>query len=143
VEMSLAYIDLDNFKSINDTYGHAVGDQVIMEFSRIIRGIIRKSDLVGRVGGEEFALLVHGAGAKDAHQLLERLLAEIRLQQIETPAGKLNFTASAGLVHISSYEQKQIHILLADADKALNHAKRTGKDRVVAFEANLGVSMPA
>ena len=133
-ELALVYIDLDNFKAINDMHGHAGGDEVLKSFSRIASGIIRKSDLVGRLGGEEFALIVYGAGKDAARDLIEKLLAEIRKAAVEIGGATIRFTASAGLAYLDATGHKDVEQLLAQADKALLHAKITGKDRVIVHE---------
>jgi len=132
--LALVYIDLDNFKAINDTYGHAVGDEVLKCFASVAGGIVRKSDVIGRLGGEEFAMIVYGAGKEAARQLVEMLLAEVRNTQVIASANQIRFTASAGLVYLDASERKTVEQLLAQADKALHQAKRAGKDRVIIYE---------
>jgi diguanylate cyclase (GGDEF)-like protein len=134
MELALAYIDLDNFKTINDVHGHAGGDEVLRSFARIIDGLIRKSDLVGRLGGEEFALIVYGAGKDAARHLIEKILAEIRSASVEISGVTIRFTASAGLAYFDAAEHEGVEQLLAQADKALLHAKNAGKDCVIVHE---------
>lgn len=132
--LALVYIDLDNFKAINDLHGHAAGDEVLKCFASVAAGIVRKSDVVGRLGGEEFAILVYGASKEAARQLIEKLLAEIRDTQVVASGNRIRFTASAGLAYLDAKERKSVEQLLAQADNALHHAKLAGKDRVTIYE---------
>lgn len=133
--LALVYIDLDNFKTINDAYGHAAGDEVLRRFASIAGSIVRKTDVVGRLGGEEFAMLVYGANKEAAQHLIERLLVEVRNTRVPISGYRLHFTASAGLVYLEANERTSVEQLLVKADKALQQAKRTGKDRLVICEA--------
>lgn len=136
MDLVLVYLDLDNFKAINDTYGHAAGDEVLKSFASIAGSIVRKTDVVGRLGGEEFAMLVYGASKEGAQRLIERLLEEIRNIRIPIPGHRIHFTASAGLVYLDANEYASVEQLLVKADKALQQSKRTGKDRLVTYEAH-------
>lgn len=133
-ELALVYIDLDNFKTINDVYGHAKGDEVLKCFASVARGIVRKSDVIGRLGGEEFGMIVHGAGKEAVRQLIEKLLAEIRETQVEACGNQLQFTASVGVALVDGKARKGVDQLFAQADKALYHAKHAGKDRMAFYE---------
>ncbi len=132
--LALVYIDLDNFKAINDDFGHAAGDAVLKRFADILVGVVRKSDLVGRLGGEEFALVIYGAGKDDARRVVEILLSETRETRVAITGHLIHFTTSAGLAYLSPGEHMGVEQLMAQADKALHHAKHTGKDRVVVYE---------
>ncbi len=132
--LALAYIDLDNFKAINDVHGHAAGDEVLKRFATVAGSIVRKSDVVGRLGGEEFAMVVYGASMEDARHLIEKLLAEIRNTQVLASGNQIRFTASVGLAYLDARERKTVEQLLAQADKALRQAKLAGKDRVVFYK---------
>ncbi len=132
--LALVYIDLDNFKAINDVHGHAAGDEVLKCFASVAGSIVRKSDVVGRLGGEEFAMIIYGAGKEAAQHLVEKLLAEIRDTHVLASGSQIRFTASAGLAYLDAKERKTVEQLLAQADNALHHAKLAGKDRVSIFE---------
>ena len=80
-------IDLDRFKDINDRHGHAAGDWVLKEFSRIMQGMLRKTDLFSRIGGEEFVLLLPDTDLPTAHRLVDTLLSSLRQSQIELEGG--------------------------------------------------------
>jgi diguanylate cyclase (GGDEF)-like protein len=125
--LSVVLADVDGFKDVNDEYGHAVGDEVLRAFADVLRETLRDSDVAGRWGGEEFLLLLPGAGEDGAAQLAERVRAGLAERPIPGARG-LRVTASFGVAEYipeSSSEQ-----LVAAADGALYRAKRAGKDRV-------------
>lgn len=96
---AIAILDLDHFKSINDNYGHAFGDVVLQMFARCSQSMLRPGDLLGRIGGEEFALLLPNTDLHTARQVVQRLLDRIGQQRTVTPKGvSLRVTVSAGLV---------------------------------------------
>lgn len=127
--LSLLLLDLDFFKRINDTYGHPVGDEVLRQVSERLRQFSRPSDTLGRIGGEEFCLLMPATHTHDAFQVAERLRREIESIKIEglaltaTPTVSIGVTTSNGGEH--SFEQ-----LYSLADKALYQAKSLGRNRV-------------
>ena len=121
-------LDIDHFKRVNDTYGHLVGDTVIQEVGARLRNAIRDGDLLGRYGGEEFALVVT-AGGQHAEELAQRLLDVVRRTPIETAAGPLHVTVSVGMAH-SADTDTDLGALLGRADEALYQAKQTGRNRL-------------
>jgi two-component system, sensor histidine kinase LadS len=125
---SLLMFDIDNFKSINDKFGHMVGDQALRAFSDTICSKIRESDIFGRLGGEEFSLLLCGS-KQHALQMAERLREEISQLAIETPNGLLQFTTSIGVAHLNN--ETMIEELLNLADNALYAAKSQGRNTVI------------
>lgn len=130
--MSLAILDLDDFKAINDTWGHIKGDEVLIDFADMISRSSRRYDLVARIGGEEFAVIFSGVGQVKAQQLLQRLLENTKKMSFSTPKNKDKFsvTCSAGVVSYKGIVDIQIHELIDKADKALYQAKKSGKDQV-------------
>ena len=127
-QLSLLMFDIDNFKDINDTYGHAVGDEALKTFSHVIGASVRDTDIFARLGGEEFSLVL--VGSKDhAKQMAERLRADIANIKIDTAKGQLQFTTSIGLTHLSN--EKIIDELMLQADTALYEAKNKGRNQVV------------
>ncbi len=122
-------IDIDRFKSVNDTYGHPVGDQVILALSRVMQQRLRNSDIVGRYGGEEFAVILQDANADQALRLIDSLREDFARVAFHAESGEFNCTFSAG---IASYPTHRCLELLREAvDKALYVAKRSGRNRVV------------
>ncbi len=121
-------IDLDFFKSVNDRFGHAAGDQVLREFGVLMKQVARKDDLCARFGGEEFVMLLPGAGRDQAMEVAERL--RVRAAQVRVAAGAewVSFTLSAGVAadDIADHLDKT----LMDADAALYRAKAAGRNRV-------------
>lgn len=131
--LSLAIFDLDNFKSINDTYGHPKGDEVLTVFAKMLRGSTRRYDLAARLGGEEFALVMAGSGLVKAQRLLNRLLREFREVPFEKTDGSGTFsvTSSVGLTCFKGMAKGiDAEALLKLADDALYEAKASGKDQV-------------
>jgi diguanylate cyclase (GGDEF)-like protein len=132
----LALIDIDRFKSINDTHGHVVGDAVLEAFGRRLTSVARSDDRVVRWGGEEFLILA--PGLIEAASLASRLLEAVRAERFPTSAGALRVTASIGLVrlpiHVGDY-QLSIERAIVLADRALYAAKAAGRDRAIAIES--------
>jgi diguanylate cyclase (GGDEF)-like protein len=131
---SLAMIDLDNFKLVNDTYGHQVGDQVLKTLSHILKKRLRKSDVVGRYGGEEFIVIFPNTDESTAASVLDQVREAFLHVLHYSSAGEFTACFSAGVAATQSSNNSDELIAIADA--ALYNAKRTGKNRVVAA-ANL------
>lgn len=128
--LSLAILDLDSFKVVNDSWGHLKGDEVLMDVADVISHNSRRYDLASRIGGEEFAIIISGVGIFKAEQMLSRLLEQIRKLEFTTPDGKKKFgiTCSVGLSCYKGLADIQPHELVDEADKALYEAKKAGKD---------------
>ncbi len=131
--LSVLMIDLDEFKSINDNYGHQTGDTVLVKFAEICRKSMRAIDVTGRLGGEEFAILLPETEEKEALDAAERLRRSVAGEKVEGEGGKtVHFTISIGVATLSP-SSDDIDVLLSAADKALYEAKRSGRNRVVCF----------
>lgn len=127
--LSLIVLDLDHFKAINDRHGHAVGDQVLREISRLVRDNLRAADVFCRWGGEEFVILTPEISDKDAVRLADKLALRMREFRAD---GVPHFTASFG---VATYEPgDDAESLFAKADHALYQAKSSGRDRVVVYQ---------
>ena len=126
-------IDLDNFKAVNDSFGHAVGDQLLRAFTRIIQCELRECDLLGRMGGEEFAVLLPNVSREEAHETAERLCQAMRGKSFEFgEEALLHATVSIGVMHQDLPSRNAvIEQLLREADQALYEAKGSGRNRVV------------
>ena len=124
--LALIYMDLDNFKVINDTHGHQTGDAVLRLVADAMRSSVRQSDIVGRLGGDEFAVLMPETEAALADAAAKRLIASLR----DVFKGTPNVTASIGVVSCIATDANTDD-LLRRADQAMYDAKKSGKDRVV------------
>ena len=129
--LSVLMIDIDHFKSVNDTYGHAVGDQVLGLLAQSCVKISRRQDVIGRLGGEEFAVLVPESGLPGAQVLAERIRSTVADMEIPVPNGILRTSVSIGVTECRSAEES-VAQALARADQALYRAKESGRNRVVA-----------
>lgn len=130
--ISLLMLDIDHFKSINDRYGHAVGDQALCVFAEAAQGALREPDILGRLGGEEFAVALPGTDLAGAVQAAERVRAAVKAAHLPGAHSEHVFTVSIGVVLIDADEH--INAALARADRALYAAKNTGRDRVAIGE---------
>jgi len=129
-DLSCIAFDLDHFKAVNDNHGHAVGDLVLSESVAACRARLRKSDLVGRIGGEEFAVLLPHAGRKDAMEIAEKMRGAIARLQVAGRSGRVNASASFGVATLDR-SASGIDALLRRADTALYAAKEDGRNRCV------------
>lgn len=132
--LCIAMLDLDFFKKINDSYGHLAGDKVLREFALLTKRSLRESDVIGRIGGEEFLLILNQTDSKDAFKVLDSLRS--RMSELSKNAGipEAKVTFSAG---IAQYEQNDsIKNLILLADTALYQAKNSGRDQVVVCDRN-------
>lgn len=132
---SLVTMDIDKFKLINDSYGHDVGDKVIIEITRISATILRKNDIFGRLGGEEFVILLPDTLLKEATQIANRLCHEITQASIKVDDKEITFTVSCGVTE-SIIGDDSPEQFVKRADLALYKAKRTGRNKVVPFCAD-------
>jgi diguanylate cyclase (GGDEF)-like protein len=129
---SIIMMDIDNFKNINDTYGHHYGDKVICEVSDRLKKLIRKSDVAVRFGGEEFVLLLYETTQEDALKVAENIRREIDNLSMNCGEHIINFTISFGVTQFDAIkDETNIENTIARADHALYKAKQTGRNRVV------------
>lgn len=127
---SVLMLDLDHFKAVNDTYGHAAGDAVLVEVARRLSATLRDADCLGRLGGEEFAVVLPECGLSDALIVAERLRREIARAPIAVPGTRLAVTASIGVASTLAGRDSIVE-LLDLADGALYQAKAKGRNRCV------------
>ncbi|MFC7411197.1 sensor domain-containing diguanylate cyclase [Hydrogenophaga atypica] len=128
--LSLLMIDIDHFKTINDTHGHATGDAVLLHFAQLLARELRENDMIGRIGGEEFAVLLPNSNAEQAARVAERMREAVANSQIHVRGQPLHFTASFGVAEFQAQELS-LESLMARADAALYEAKRQGRNRVL------------
>lgn len=122
----MLFLDADHFKQINDNHGHAAGDAVLIALAATLRSQMRQNDLIGRIGGEEFALMLPGLDLAHAGMRAERL--RLAVHEIQRPDGPLSI--SIGIAECS-HPGEPLETLLARADQAMRQAKRSGRDRIV------------
>lgn len=132
--LALALFDLDDFKHLNDFYGHPVGDRILRELGKLIRQNIRESDLSARYGGEEFALILPETREAEAAELLERIRMTVAQTVFCLPDNPLTITISVGVAQLDPRYHTSFE-LVELADKALYEAKRQGKNRVIKASA--------
>lgn len=126
--LSLVIIDIDNFKRINDTFGHAVGDNVILKIVSVIEKNVDDKDVAARYGGEEFGLILAGKTEMEAYNVSERIRREVEAAQVEGVTGRI--TISLGMLEVKPGDKNGI-LLFKEVDSALYEAKRTGKNKTV------------
>ena len=131
--LALLLLDIDRFKSINDTHGHDIGDLVLKEIAEGLRHHTRTSDIAGRVGGEEFVLLLPETSLESACLVAERFRQAVAERTVAVEAGTLAVTASIG-VSCARADTTGIAELMKEADLALYEAKHTGRNRICAFD---------
>lgn len=134
--LTLLMIDIDHFKQLNDRHGHAAGDRALCVFAEAAGRTLRKHDLMGRLGGEEFGVLLPGTSATDAVDAAERLRLAVAAVPVEVAQGGHFMTVSIGLAQL--LDKETVGAALVRADRALYRAKRDGRDRVEAHRAHLG-----
>jgi diguanylate cyclase (GGDEF)-like protein len=122
--LAVMILDLDNFKEVNDTYGHAYGDQVLKIIGQRLQGCLRKSDTAARMGGDEFALINEGVTDFEGISLIAGKVLEVISQSMEIEGRPIQLTASIGISVYNSNNQ-DVTLLLRQADLAMYQAKRT------------------
>ena len=128
-KLTVAMVDADHFKGVNDTYGHPAGDAVLVELAKRMRRAVRAYDAVGRYGGEEFIVLLSDCDLGSARTIAERMRRDVSQSTIKIPSAELGLTVSIGLA-VYSTETGSLEALVEAADAALYRAKHTGRDCV-------------
>ncbi|KAA6459724.1 GGDEF domain-containing protein [Acidobacteria bacterium AB60] len=136
-DFAVALMDIDHFKLLNDTHGHSGGDQVLGETAWLIRSLVRKSDTVARIGGEEFVILLPGTPPAGAANLAENLRRAVEQHDFWIEGKKVNITASFGVALSGDRAHLDWEALLKEADRALYQAKHDGRNRCRIFEGPL------
>jgi diguanylate cyclase (GGDEF)-like protein len=127
--LSVLLVDIDHFKSFNDSYGHMVGDQVLRAAAQMMASALRDSDIIGRYGGEEFSIILPDTNNTAANLVGERLLSKVSDVPFDTEAGKLSIQISIGIAGMSK-ETPTLHSLIVRADQAMYLAKSAGRNRL-------------
>ena len=121
-------IDLDNFKQINDRYGHPVGDEILVEFAQVVLSLLREGDVFARMGGEEFCILLAHTRASQALEVAERVREFVAAHPFQTSAGVVRLSLSLGIAGCDAPVQS-IDRVLSMADQAMYRAKQGGRNR--------------
>ncbi|WP_432719276.1 diguanylate cyclase [Jeongeupia wiesaeckerbachi] len=133
--VSVLMLDIDHFKSVNDQHGHAAGDRVLREFAYIVHGMLRDTDIFGRVGGEEFVVVLPNCDQANAWRIAERIRTQFGQHELSAnPAAPLRATVSIGIAS-AEIAEPALGAMLPNADAALYQAKHAGRDRIVAASA--------
>lgn len=135
-ELSIIFLDIDNFKKINDTYGHSAGDIVLKELSSIIKNNIRSSDRVARYGGEEFIVVLVKASKEDAFKKAEIIRKTVSNKKIKIDGVFIKVTITLGVASLD--KEKSATELVDKADKALYHGKQNGKNKTIIHSSLIG-----
>jgi two-component system cell cycle response regulator len=130
-------IDIDNFKTINDTYGHLIGDKIIIEVASRLKKNVRSYDKIGRYGGDEMLLVLPALSRKDAKNIAERLRESVCAEKIQTEAGALNTTISLGVSVSDNASRPSTKKIIEESDLALYIAKAKGRNSSVVSEPDM------
>lgn len=130
-DLGIIILDIDKFKNINDTYGHGLGDKVIIELAQNLKEIVRDSDIVSRFGGEEFVILMYNINLENAQNVAEKIRQHVEAIEIIDNDLTLRFTVSLGVaLYDEAIDNKNLEYTLKRADKALYMAKQNGRNQV-------------
>lgn len=130
--LSLFMMDLDHFKTINDTFGHAVGDKVLMHFVSLLRNSLREEDVIGRIGGDEFAVLLPNLRKADAAKIAERIRKNVDASRLTEEGSQIGYTVSIGIAGVEKSDS-YLSEVLTQADSALYQAKHQDRNRTVIY----------
>jgi diguanylate cyclase (GGDEF)-like protein len=133
--LSIASIDIDEFKKINDSYGHAAGDEVLRTLGVLVKNIVRKSDFIGRVGGDEFVLVLPNTNATQASHVANTIRALIANTPVAYANTQIRLSLSIGVAQVDTLNPEMIDELLVASDKALYQAKQSGRNCVVVIDS--------
>lgn len=136
--LTLVLLDVDHFKSVNDTHGHPAGDQVLVQTGRLLTSAVRSIDLVARVGGEEFALLLPNTAEAGATGLVQRIIDRVRQHHFGLSQDAIHVTLSAGMATCPQQGCADLRVLYEHADRALYQAKRRGRNRLEMYRPEGG-----
>ncbi|HEX6275284.1 MAG TPA: GGDEF domain-containing protein [Polyangiaceae bacterium] len=133
-DLALLLFDVDHFKRVNDSYGHPVGDEVLIEIARAVRRLVRNEDVFARYGGEEFALILRGIDITGARAAGDRLRTQVEKLTVASDRGPVRVTISVGCASLATTSDPTTEALVQTADRRLYAAKNGGRNRVVATD---------
>ena len=131
-----AIVDIDNFKHINDTYGHAIGDKILENLGELFKNTFTNSEIIGRIGGEEFTLVMYHS-PKNQQKIIDNFREKVSKEKIMVNSHAIHYTISIGLFNNLTPKDLTFEKALSNADYALYHAKVTGKNKMVIFTHSL------
>ncbi len=134
-DLSFLMLDIDHFKAVNDTYGHGVGDEVLKHFSSICLEMARTLDVVARVGGEEFVVMLPETDSEGAYIFAERFREKIFNSQVTVEDQTIKYSVSIGISVLDAINDKEVKVILERADKALYRAKESGRNTTIIYKA--------
>ena len=134
-DLSFIMLDIDHFKAVNDTYGHAIGDEVLKHFSSVCLEMARALDVVARIGGEEFVVMLPETNSKGAYIFAERFREKIFNSSITVENHTIKYSVSIGISVLDDINDKDVKVILERADKALYRAKESGRNTSVIYKA--------
>jgi diguanylate cyclase (GGDEF)-like protein len=137
--LALLFLDIDHFKEVNDTHGHAAGDQILSEIAERCKNTIRNVDVISRHGGEEFIVLLLESDKNVAQIIAKRLQSVVKEYPFQTDAGPISITVSIGIAEFNE-QVKGLSTLIHNADMALYKAKSSGRNRVIVFQPDTDIS---
>ncbi len=135
-QLSIIMLDIDYFKHVNDKYGHAAGDEILKKIAIICKKILRDTDFIGRLGGEEFAICLPETKIKDAYHVAERIRKSIESEKSYIDGNEIYVTISAGLTQLNKNDN-DFSAVLKRADQLLYGAKKTGRNKIIAENKNI------
>ena len=136
--LSLIMFDIDKFKNVNDNFGHSVGDQVLIQTAQVVSSQLRATDIFGRIGGDEFVIILPGTNAQQAFPMAERIRAKVALRTLETANQPVTVTISMGIAGIAENpNDDNLETLLRQADLALYAAKAAGRNETVIYKLEM------
>lgn len=127
---ALLEMDLDGLKTVNDTYGHAIGDELLLAFVATCHAVLREGDVLGRLGGDEFAVLLPDTPLGQAESVAQRVRAAFERKSVNAAGSRVECSVSVGVAAVDQGHRVSLEDLLRDADRALYEAKRGGRNRV-------------
>jgi diguanylate cyclase (GGDEF)-like protein len=133
--LSIILLDIDHFKKVNDRYGHAIGDQVLTDVAEILQVNLRTEEIVGRIGGDEFATILPGSNQRQGQQIAKRLKKKIVSHPFRFDRGSFSITVSIGIAEFDPRQDEDLGMLFNHADQAMYSAKRSGRNRIVFYRA--------
>ncbi|MBC7880101.1 MAG: sensor domain-containing diguanylate cyclase [Anaerolineae bacterium] len=139
-QIALVMLDIDHFKTVNDTYGHSLGDTAIRQVAKVMISVLRASDAICRWGGDEFLCILPNCQASNVFQILERARNAIENCPIVTPSGDISFTLSIGAFVTHPSDNAQIEGCIKQADAAMYEAKMNGRNQIVVKQSSINRS---